>query len=576
MNIPKALFFLTIFFLPLFADAQKNKKEKDDDGQLSQKEIEAEATFIEGMKSFIAENYTDASKFFKTCIEKNANNAGALYMLAKSSWASGDLAGTVPNLEKAVKIDESNKYYQTFLAEVYTKQKRYKDAADIYQKLSKEFPRDIDNYLSLSNIYLLQEKYTEAVEVYDKIERTIGVSEEITHQKQLIYLKQNKVDKALEEGGRLMNSEPLEPEYILQQAQILISNERPDQAVSLLEKAIKANPDLAEAHILLAEVYRKQNNLKKCNEELTIAFANKNLAADVKVKILSSYLLMMQNDNSPETLDNLSNLTQQLQKQSPDNAKNLIILGDLYRRKENFEESRKNYVAATKYDKSVFEVWVAILEMDNKLNQMDSLVKHSEEAIEYFPEQTFLWYNNGVGHYLKKDFNKSVAALEEARNLAADNKEMLLHINSLLGDAYNENKEYKKSDDAFEAVLKQDPINEHVLNNYSYFLSLRKQNLSRALELSTILVDRYKDSPSYLDTHAWVLYVNKDYKKAKEFLEKALSISENNGTIIEHYGDVLFQLGEKEKALEQWKKAKTKGETSTLLDKKIQQGILIE
>jgi len=43
----------------------------------------------------------------------------------------------------------------------------------------------------------------------------------------------------------------------------------------------------------------------------------------------------------------------------------------------------------------------------------------------------------------------------------------------------------------------------------------------------------------------------------------------NNGTIIEHYGDVLYKLGDKEQALEQWKKAKELGDTSEFIDKKI-------
>ena len=47
-----------------------------------------------------------------------------------------------------------------------------------------------------------------------------------------------------------------------------------------------------------------------------------------------------------------------------------------------------------------------------------------------------------------------------------------------------------------------------------------------------------------------------------------------SGTIIEHYGDVLYQLGQKDKAMEQWKQAKTKGNASPDLDKKIATGKL--
>jgi predicted negative regulator of RcsB-dependent stress response len=60
-------------------------------------------------------------------------------------------------------------------------------------------------------------------------------------------------------------------------------------------------------------------------------------------------------------------------------------------------------------------------------------------------------------------------------------------------------------------------------------------------------------------------------------LEKAIESGKNvSGTIVEHYGDVLYQLGEREKAVEQWKKAKSMGENSQQIDKKIATGQLIE
>ncbi len=571
----KKIIYLALVVLPTYLQAQKNKKTESEG--ISEKELKSEAYFVEGMKYFIAETYDKAIPLFKKAAEGNPISAGVNYMIAKAFDASGDLAIATVYGEKSLKLDDSNKFYLKFMGEIYTKQKRYKDAAEMYEKLADKFPQDIDNYLDLSNVYILQEKFSDAVDIYNKIERTIGVSEEITRQKQLIYLKQNKIEKAIEEGDRLIASEPTEPEYVVQQAQILISNERYDQAVTMLKSSLKKNLNFAEAHVLLAEIYRKQNELEKCNEELQVAFANKNLPVEVKFKILSSYMLMMKEDNSDTTLDNLLTLTYELIKQSPNEAKGYVVLGDLLMKKGEMATARDNYVKSTLYDKSVFEVWLAIVELDAKLNHIDNLAKHSEEAIEYFPNQSFFWYHNGFANFAKKDFQKALSSLEEARNLSLDNAELSKHVNALLGDTYNELKKYDKSDDAYEAVLKTDPDYEHVLNNYSYYLSIRKDKLSRAVQLSTRLTEKFSDNATYLDTHAWVLYTMRQYQKAREFLERALKQEKGvSGTIVEHYGDVLFQLGEKEKAIEQWKIARSMGENSTNIDKKIQFGALIE
>ena len=561
--------------LPMIGVAQKNKKA--DDGTISEKELQAEAIFTDGMKFFIAETYDKALTHFKKAAEMNPASSGATFMIAKSYLAINDLSNATFYSEKASKLDEENKFYRKFLGEIYVKQKRFKDAALVYEKLADKFPRDVDNYLDLSNAYIAQEKYSDAIEVYNKIEKTIGMSEEITHQKQLIYLKQNRLEKAIEEGDKLIASEPTEPEYVVQQAQILIANQRYDQALKMLETSLKRNPDFAEAHILLAEIYRKKGDLDKTSQELQVAFSNKNLSSDVKFKILSSYMLMLEDDKNEKTTESLIGLTRELIKQAPNEAKAHVVLGDLLMKKGDFAGARDSYVKSTEFEKSIFEVWMAILEIDSRLNETDNLSKHSEEAIEYFPNQALFWYHNGVANFAKKDYDKAVSSLEEARNLAVDNKEMLKYVNALLGDAYNEVKKYSKSDDAYEAALKIDPNDEHVLNNYAYYLSLRKDKLNRALEMSTKLTEKVSNNVSYLDTHAWVLYVMKDYRKSREVLEKAIKQSSGvSGTIIEHYGDVLFQLGEKDKAIEQWKKAHQMGENSINIEKKIQSGQLIE
>ena len=161
------------------------------------------------------------------------------------------------------------------------------------------------------------------------------------------------------------------------------------------------------------------------------------------------------------------------------------------------------------------------------------------------------------------------------KKLATNDPKLLNDFNMMLGDAYNGNGEYARSDAAYEAVLEKDPDNASVLNNYSYYLSLRKDKLEKAKEMSRRLVDKNPDNATYLDTHAWVLYMLKEYREAKKYLEIAVR-NENNGTILEHYGDVLYKLDEAERAVEVWMKAKKAGETTDTIDKKIAQRKLVE
>ena len=106
---------------------------------------------------------------------------------------------------------------------------------------------------------------------------------------------------------------------------------------------------------------------------------------------------------------------------------------------------------------------------------------------------------------------------------------------------------------------------------------LRKEKLDLAEKMSSKLIERNPENPTYLDTYAWVLYNRGKYNDAKKYIEKAIEFDQTgSGTLIEHYGDILFKLGDVNRAVEQWEKAKQLNDTTDLLDKKIAERQLYE
>ena len=158
-----------------------------------------------------------------------------------------------------------------------------------------------------------------------------------------------------------------------------------------------------------------------------------------------------------------------------------------------------------------------------------------------------------------------------------DNDKLFLEFYSSLAASYHATKQYNLSDSLYEKVLEIDPENVIVLNNYSYYLSLRKVNLDKAKEMSFKCNNIEIDNGTYQDTYAWVLYQRKEFKEAKKWMLKSLNNgSDKSAVVVEHYGDILYQLGEIKEAIIQWKMAKRLGEGSKLLDKKIKDTVLYE
>ena len=173
-------------------------------------------------------------------------------------------------------------------------------------------------------------------------------------------------------------------------------------------------------------------------------------------------------------------------------------------------------------------------------------------------------------------------AVNEIQNGKIDfvvqNNTMLAQFNANLGDAYQNDKQFSRSDSCYDKALQINPNDTYVLNNYAYFLSLRNVNLDKAEAMSKKSNELAVGNSSYLDTYAWILYAQKKYPDAKIWMEKALAVDGNKSPVLlEHYGDILYQLDMKELAVDYWIKAKNAGPgSSEFLEKKIQEKRLIE
>ena len=130
---------------------------------------------------------------------------------------------------------------------------------------------------------------------------------------------------------------------------------------------------------------------------------------------------------------------------------------------------------------------------------------------------------------------------------------------------------------AYDEALKYNDNNIVVLNNYAYFLSLDKKDLKKAERMSAQCIKLEPDNATYLDTYAWIFFVQGNYTLAKIYIESALEKdTTKSAELVDHYGDILFMTGDKDGAVAQWKKAREMGKESETLDRKIIEGKYIE
>jgi tetratricopeptide (TPR) repeat protein len=217
-----------------------------------------------------------------------------------------------------------------------------------------------------------------------------------------------------------------------------------------------------------------------------------------------------------------------------------------------------------------------LLEYAIEANDLPEVIRISKPAVDYAIDDPLFYYYLGVAYFQSdsaqlavKTFKKGLQKVDDKTNL-----QLLTNMYALMGDAYHKLGDSKHAYECYDSCLLYRPDEAMVLNNYAYYLSLEEKQLDKAEEMSRRSLEKEADNYTYIDTYAWILFKQKKYAEAKEYIDKALvligdSVEENDATIIEHAGDIYAKTGQKERAVEFWQQAAELSNPSAVLLKKL-------
>ncbi len=573
VNYIISLLVLVVLFSST-ATAQK-KRGKRKQKELTEKQRYEEADlFARGLKEKHIGDYEAALDLFQKALEINPRDPAASYEASRALVALGRKDEALNAAKRALEINPENIWYKAHFAKVSRINDNYDDYVTAYAELAEDNPWDLNFIYELAFAYQFTGDYQNAIIAFDKIEELMGINERITNQKTEFYSKLGKPEKGVEEYEKLIASNPDDPRYYALMAEYCAKNKFDEKAIWAYEKIVEINPNDPYVHISLADYYSKKGQSTKSFEELKKGLANPALDLTTKINLLVGYYQdNLSKEQKIQALE-LSSILMEVHEGDP--IAGSFYASMLYENGE-YEKARPLFREIVEASKGNYGAWEQLLFCDLYLEDYKALAKDSEECIDYFPNYPLPYFFAGVGNFQIRDFVKAKAFLESGKDFVVNNNPLLEQFYSTLGDTYNELSNYDASYLAYDKVLKLNPENSIVLNNYAYYLSLRDKNLDKAKEMAGKSVEMDPYNSNNLDTYAWVLYKLKDYKGALEWIKKAYNNSgSSSGAVLEHYGDILYKLGKESEAKEYWKRAKEKTGYSDLLDKKINNGILYE
>ena len=557
-----------------YPESKTSKKETENKNKEKNTYI-FDSHFFTALKAKSLEDFDVALKYFEKCIKIDETNDIPFYEAALINARNGSYDLATEQIKIAVALDSKNRWYALSYAEILFSNRDFINSAIQYKKLITLEPGNEELYFMLADTYIYANDFRKAIGVYDDLEEHKGVDKMLCMQKHKLYREINDMKGAIEELESLLNSFPEDVEAMEILSELYLLNDDKESAFTLFKKIAIIAPNNGRVHLTLADYYRENGDNESSFEELKLAFKSTRLSIDTKVKILVSYYqLLAINKEIKEQAYVLSEL---MISAHPDDIKARAVYADILYTDNKFQEAKEQYLLVLEKDKNKSQVWSQVLFIQAEQSDFEGMLVTSDEALEYFPIDPLFYYFNGVSNKWFKKNENAIKSLEIGVEFIVDNKNLLLEFYSSLADVYHLTKQHKLSDSYYEKALEIDSNNVLILNNYAYYLSVRKKNLEKAKEMSFLCNDLEKDNGTYQDTYAWILYQLNDYESAKEWMLKSLQNGgDKSAVVVEHYGDILFQLGELNNAINQWKIAKKLGEGSKNLDKKIAEGKLYE
>jgi len=531
-------------------------------------DMEFSEKFIEAVRQEEKGDNQSAINLLTECLTIKPTDAATSYELAKIylSLKKYDVALNYSSI--LPKKDPNNQWYLQQYTDILAASNKFKEAATAYADYIKHNPDNIDRYFDYAYYLTKAQEYDEAIKAYNQIETQTGINEDVSQEKERLYLKMGKVDKAIDEANKLIANNPGEPSYYAMLADLYSANKMDDKAMDALQKLLQIDPNNPQAELALSEYYYKKGDNDQAFDNLKKAFESPELELDKKIQILYPYLNSMIVD--PKQRSRALILGRILVTTNPSSARSYATFGDILSQAYAFDSALIEYKKSISYDSSKFSVWQQILLIDSRNGRTDSLLNDSKHALSLFPDQILVYYFNGIANMQKKQYQTAINVFGKGLKIGSDNKQILGDMYADEGDAFNIMKQYHASDSAYEMALIFEPDNSTVLNNYAYYLSLRSENLDKAEKMSKHSNELSPNNAAFEDTYAWVLYKEKKYADAKVWSEKSMSHGgSSDAENLDHYGNILYQLGDVDGAVKYWKMAKDLHLDSAVIDKKI-------
>ena len=389
--------------------------------------------------------------------------------------------------------------------------------------------------MMLLELYENKSDYAKMVEVLDKIEVKEGKSEQLSMEKFRLFLQMNDEKRAFEEMENLADEYPNDLRYQVVIGDLYLDAGKKEDALKQFKSVEAQDPNNVTLLLSMANYYHQEGNDALYQEYISKLLTHKDVDDATRVRMLGVLVHenLTENSDSTQLLSLFDKVLQEPQEHT-----------DILELKVRYMVTKKMPISEVK------PVLQQMLDIDpeNEMarqnlvmyvveeNDTLSIVNLCKPAVDYHSDNPIFYYYLGFAYFQMDEKEQSIEAfrgalerVEKSDLLPEDKLKMRANSYALMGDVYHLLGQDDKAFLAYDSCLIYRRNDAMVLNNYAYYLSLKKKDLQRAEEMSRLSNELEPDNATYLDTYAWVLFQQKRYDEAKQYMDKVVELMERDG-----------------------------------------------
>ena len=529
--------------------------------------------YLEALRQQQQGHYANAFTLLRHCLDINPDAAETYFTLSSYYVEMENDSAMIQCMRRASALAPDNDTYLERLGQAYLKTQQYDEAIGIYERLAQRNRRRTDVLEVLQQLYHYKKDYPNLIATLDRIELIEGNSEETALAKMQIYSLQGKKNEEYKVLKELVRKHPYDLNYRVMTGNWLLQNDKPKEAVNEYRAVLKQDPDNQAAQFSLLDYYKAQGQEREAGLLRERLLMSNKTDADNKVLLIRQII----NENEQaggDSTEVLALFERMLDtpKPSADIAELRAAYMDLKKMPADSINAALRRVLQIAPDNAGARLHLIQSIWGNE--DYDAVIALCRPALEYNPDEMAFYYYLGVAHYQKDEhdealdtFRKGVSQINSESNHA-----IVSDFYSIMGDILHQKGRDQEAFAAYDSCLQWNPDNVPCLNNYAYYLSVRGENLQKAERMSYQTIKANPESGTYLDTYAWILFMQGRYEEAWIYIEQALKHYEQpNGEVLEHAGDIAANNGDMTRALDFWQQALDAGGGSERLEQKVKQ-----